>query len=320
MSPDFSLTQLTYIVALDDERNFIRAAEKCFVSQPALTMQVKKMEESLGAEIFNRGKKPLVPTEIGSKIIAHARYVLQEASKIEEIVAEFKGEVKGNLTVGIIPTVAPYLMSLFIHKFVNKYREAHLQIVEMMTDDILRELERGELDAGIIVTPYSEANRFRIIPLYYEKFYAFIAPQHPLYGKEKINLYELDVEELWLLTEGNCFRNQVLNVCRSGASPTSASFSYISSSLEALKKIVLWEKGITILPELALEKGNPDFMKSIRGFEPFTPVREVSLVVSRAFLKQFYVEKVKDEIIAVMPREMLAPEGELVAVDKIDTL
>ena len=315
MTRDITFTQLSYIVALDDEKNFQRAADNNFVSQPALTMQVKKLEDNLGILLFDRTRKPLVTTEIGIKIVKQARFVLQEVKKIEELIEKFKEEMAGEVKIGIIPTVAPYLTPFFVHSFVAKYPKIKIEIVEAMTDDILVGLNRGEFDMGVIVTPYLKSEEFLQFPLYYEKFYAFIAPLHYLHGDDRIDLKRLDVDELWLLTEGNCFRNQVLNICQQDQSPPDAAFKYSSTSLESLKRIVTMENGLTILPELSLNKADKVFMSNVREFNPGPPYREVSLIVTRAFLKQNLIEKLRDEIISTVPPEMVSSPGSVVSID-----
>lgn len=314
MVPNLTLNQMRYLVALAEERNFVRAAQKCFVSQPALTMQLKQMESVLGAELVDRDKKPLILTEIGEKIVMQARLVLQETIKISELIENFKESVIGNIKLGIIPTIGPYLSPMFIPRLLEEYPTVQISMKERLTDEILEDLNQGELDAGIIVTPYSKAEEFKILPLFYEIFYAFVSPKHHLYNEELIDLNALNSDDLWLLSEGNCFRNQVLSVCRGDSAPKGARFHYVSSSIESLKKIVLLEGGMTILPELALpEKSGAD--KRIKLFSPTLPVRQVSLVVTRTFLKQRFIENIIEVIKSSIPESLNEMRGELVGVD-----
>jgi len=207
-----NIQQIEYLLALNKHKNFSVAAEASFVTQPAMTIQIKKLEEELGVVLFDRTKKPLMVTNIGEEIINQARVVLREISKMKDIAEAFNSDLSGVLKVGMIPTIAPYLIPLFINSFTDKYPNIVLEIQELVSEDILASLKEGDIDVGIIVTPYKMTSIISE-PLYYEKFFAYISKEHQLFMKKKILTTDLDINDLWLLKEGNCFRNQIINIC-----------------------------------------------------------------------------------------------------------
>ncbi|RYF12462.1 MAG: LysR family transcriptional regulator, partial [Flavobacteriales bacterium] len=209
-----TLVQLEYIVAVDTYRSFVSAADKCFVTQPTLSMQVQKLEEFLGVKIFDRSRQPVTPTEIGSQIIAQARIVLQENSKIKEIISNQEQEITGELKIGIIPTVAPYLLPQVIAAMLGKYPDLKLLIWEYTTEDIIHHLKTGVIDCGILATPLIDTN-ITEQPLYYETFVGYVSKNSKLYKKKAIDAEDFEEENIWLLNEGHCMRSQVLNICRS---------------------------------------------------------------------------------------------------------
>ncbi len=310
-----TLSQLKYIVALDTERNFLKAARKCFITQPALTIQVQHLEDELGVKIFDRSKKPLIPTEIGEQIIEQAKYVLQESEKIPELVRSFQKDISGELRLGIIPTIAPYLVPLFINTFLKKHPKVHVSITEKLTEQIIEQLKSNDLDAGIFVTPWPDKS-IHIMPLFYEEFYTYISPEHPLFSKEALDFADLTVENVWLLDEGNCFRNQVINICHADTSQDSSSLSYQSGSIESLKKIVESRAGLTLIPELAIRNLPKRNQTYLRPFRFSTPVRQVSLVTSRSFVKKRLIDRLKEEILDHIPDKMRNLDNrELVSVE-----
>lgn len=308
-----TLTQLKYIVALDTYRHFVTAAEKCYVTQPALTAQVKRLEEELGIRLFDRSRKPLVPTEVGYLVVEQARFILQEGEKVREIIDEFKEEVKGDLRVGIIPTVGPYLIPLFIDEFAKKYPRIRLIVKETNTSSILQDIKSGLLDVGIISTPI-EASSITVIPMFYERFFAYVSKGHPLYRKNTLAIHDLAEYEVWLLKEGSSFRNQVINICKVNTNAFAEStFRYESSSVASLKRIIDSQIGIAIIPELAAFDLPPEKRPMLKRFKDTTPVREISLVVGRSFLKKRFIEKLQDSIINNIPKKMKNPaKGEII--------
>jgi LysR family transcriptional regulator, hydrogen peroxide-inducible genes activator len=298
-----TLVQLEYLLAVDTYRHFATAAEHCFVTQPTLSMQLQKLEEDLGVQLFDRSRVPVRPTEIGKEIIAQARLVVSESKKIQEIVNSQKHGLSGELRIGVIPTLAPYLIPLFITRFLDKYPDVRVMVQEMLTDQIIDALNHELLDVGLLVTPL-ENKSITELPLFYETFVTYINPKHPLSQYKYIKPEQLDMDELWILNEGHCFRSQVLNICNKSNSDNSqntGNFDYKSGSLETLKRIVETQHGLTLLPELSVLEIPENKKHMLRPFQEPQPLREVSLAVHRSFLKKRLIEALKNEIIASLP-------------------
>lgn len=298
-----TLVQLEYIVAVDTYRSFVGAAEKCFVTQPTLSMQVQKLEEMLNVKIFDRSKQPVIPTEIGSQIIEQARLVLQESHKIKEIINSQQQDVTGELKVGIIPTVAPYLLPKVIAAMMEKYPDLKLLIWEYTTEDIIHHLKTGILDCGILATPLAD-HAIEETPLYYENFVTYISKNSKLYKKKTIDANDLEDENIWLLNEGHCMRSQVLNICRSTKNNRLQGLTYNSGSVETLIRMVDINNGATLLPELALEELSTKQLSKVRYFKSPEPVREISLVTHKNFIKRRMLNALKEEILEVIPKTM----------------
>lgn len=304
-----TIIQLKYVVAVDTYRNFALAASKCFITQPTLSMQIQKLEEELGVIIFDRSKRPVLPTPIGEKIILQARTNLRELHKINEIIQEQKDEISGVLKIGIIPTLAPYLLPLFVTKFLDKYPGIHLQIEELLSEQILKKIDQDRLDFAILVTPTKDS-RMLEIPLFYEAFVAYIATSHPLSRQTILNLHDLNLDEMLLLREGHCFRNQVVNICpKHGESPPRNRLQFESGSLETLMRIVENHYGYTLLPELATLNFNAKQQTFVKTFYDPKPVREISLVIHRTYLKKQLVELFKKELLTNVPKSLRENSG-----------
>lgn len=311
-----TLIQLHYIVALDIHRSFVAAAESCHVSQPALTTQIKRLEAELGVTLFDRSRKPVIPTEIGIKVIDQARYVLQESKKIGDTILHYQSEMTGEVKLGIIPTVAPYLIPLFVNQFNQNYPKIGLTIFEEKTETIIKELKNGHLDAGIIATPV-QSNGIKHFPLFYERLFAYLSPSHPLNEVKEVCTQDLNPNEMLLLKEGNCFRNQMINICAAKKKGERfVPFFYQSNSIEALKQIVDSREALTIIPELATQILSEEKRDRVKSFSDCLPVREISLVVSRSFLKKRLIEKLQQAIKESLPAHMLSlGEGQLIQTD-----
>jgi LysR family transcriptional regulator, hydrogen peroxide-inducible genes activator len=296
-----TITQLEYIVAVYQEKNFSKAAEKCFVTQPTLSMQINKLEEELGVKIFDRDKKPVKATPIGKKIIHQAKTNIRGMNQIHDIINQSKNEISGELHLGIIPTLAPYLLPLFITKFLRKYPAVNLKIEELVSEQIISGLKQDFLDAGILVTPVDDIS-IAETPLFYETFVAYISGNHPLIHNDFIELKNLKADEMLLLSEGHCFRNQVVNICpdREGLNNKNQ-LRFETGSLETLKRIVETNFGYTLLPELAT-MNIPDInRKYIKELGEPKPVREVSIITYRHVLKRKLIEALKHTILENIP-------------------
>lgn len=313
-----TLTQLEYIVAVDEYRHFATAADKCFVTQPTLSMQIKKLEDDLGVIIFDRSRQPVVPTDIGKKLIAQAREVLASTQRITEIINEEKQEVAGSLKIGIIPTLAPYLLPIFIGDYIRKYPAVKVEVEELVSEEIIRRLKHDTLDAGIFVTPFHDP---KIVehPVFYEEMLIYAHPDHELLKKKAVDIQDIATPEIWMLGDGHCFRDQVVNLCEMhDTQHKNLPFDFESNSLETLMKIVDREGGFTLIPELALLYMTDEKKKQICSFTSYTPLREVSVIYSRHYTKQKLIDLLCEEIKQVVSPRMLKKErGKVVEWKKI---
>ena len=300
-----TLTQLEYIVAIDEYRHFATAAEKCFVTQPTLSMQIKKLEDELGVIIFDRSRQPVVPTDLGAKLIEQARMTLSATQRIKEIIQEEQQEVVGTLKIGIIPTLAPYLLPVFIGPYIRKYPAVKVEVEELVSEEIIRRLKRDMLDVGLFVTPYHDE---KIVerPVFYEEMLVYAHPDSELLKKKEVGHEDIVTSDIWMLGNGHCFRNQVVNLCEMSASQhKNLPFEFESNSLETLMRIVDVEGGFTLIPELALQYMSPEKKKQVRSIANTKPLREVSVIYSRHFTKQRLITLLCDEIKSVVPAHML---------------
>lgn len=300
-----NIQQLEYIIALDNERHFKKAATSCNVSQPTLSMMVQKLEEELGVIIFDRSKKPIVPTADGEKILEYARSVIAQTKAMLYMKEKQDGELKGELEVAIIPTLAPYLIPLFINSFIRKYPDVKLKISEMTTERIIENLKQAKIDAGILVTPINEKSISEEV-LFYEPFWVYTSAMH---DKKYVASEDINTDDLWILEEGHCYHTQMFKLCDlKRQNPTR--FEYHAGSIETLKKLVDYQQGITILPELATIFLNQNDQKKLRPFTDPVPVREVSLCAHRNQVKRSLIKTVKDEVLANIPRKLLDQKGD----------
>jgi len=307
-----TLVQLEYVVAVDTYRHFATAADKCFVTQPSLSMQIQKLEEELGAKLFDRSKQPVVPTEVGEAVIQQARLTLNQARIIKEIISHKKGEMAGELRLGVIPTLAPYLLPLFLKDFLQKYPKIKLRIIEMTTENIAADLKKNKLDAGLLVTPLNDISLKENI-LFYEELVAYVSKSNSLYRKTYVSPDDIDQEKLWLLEEGHCFRSQILNLCAlHSALPEGKAFEYEAGSIETLRRLVEQDNGVTIIPELATLNLSAKQLKLVRYFEVPAPVREVSLVTHRDYVKKRLIDVLKEEILVALPSKIRNNKNERV--------
>jgi LysR family hydrogen peroxide-inducible transcriptional activator len=301
-----TFVQLEYVIAVASYQHFAKAAEHCYVTQPTLSMQIHKLEKELGIKIFDRSKQPVVATEAGKQVIEQARRIIAERNVLAEKVQSFKGVLTGELKVGIIPTLAPYLLPLFITRFTKKYPEVKLTVNEITTEVLITRLREGRIDAGILVTPLNE-NGIKEQPLFYEELMAYVSRKNEAYQKTYMLPQDIDPNKLWLLEEGHCLRSQIVNLCElRKASREGSHFEYEAGSIETLRRMVELNDGITILPELAtLTLTNKQF-ELIRHFKKPTPMREVSIVVHRDFVKKRLIDALRKEINDSIPEKIRA--------------
>ncbi|HCR53149.1 MAG TPA: DNA-binding transcriptional regulator OxyR [Cytophagales bacterium] len=311
-----TLTQLEYIVALDVHRHFVLASEKCFVTQPTLSMQIQKLEEELGIKIFDRTKQPVIPTEIGTSIIAQARIILREAKMVQQIIDDQKDIMTGELRIGIIPTLAPYLLPPLFKKIREKYPQLNLIIKETITEEVIQELKSNRLDCGLIVTPLNDSSIKEDV-LFYEELFVYVSKKNSLYDKKYVLATEINPDQLWLLEEGHCFRSQILNLCELKKS-SDFHFKYETGNIETLKRMVDKSDGITILPELAVMEFSKPQLKFVKRLVDPSPAREISLVTHRDHIKTKLLKTLKEEILDIVPIQMQQLQNKKVVEINID--
>ena len=299
-----TLIQLEYIVALHTLKHFAKAAARCHITQPSLSMQVQKLEQELGVQIFVR-TNPVTTTETGMIIVEQAKKIIAEAGNLQQLVEQEKGIAGGSIRFGIIPTLAPYLLPQFIQAFTKAYPEVRLGIHEMTTDSIVRQLKNGSLDAGIMATPLNIAELKEEF-LFNEEFVAYVSEKEKVFRKKYLLPGDIDVNSMWLLEEGHCLRSQVMNLC---ALQKNASFEkhidYAAGSIETLKRFVDKNGGITLLPELATLDLSDEQKDMLRYFKKPAPVREISLITLKIFTKTRLLSLLKQKILENLPHQVL---------------
>lgn len=299
-----TIQQLEYILAVDRFRHFARAAEHCRVTQPTLSAMIQKLEEELGVKLFDRTVQPVCPTAVGEKVIRQARVVLSQAAQVKEIISEEKQTVSGTFRLGVLPTIAPYLLPRFFPQLIEKYPELDIRVTEMKTHDILQALHAGELDAAIVASR-SDDRMLREETLFYEQFYAYVSRGEALFKKELIRTADVTGERLWLLDEGHCFRDQLVKFCRMEAVKVSQ-MAYRLGSMETFMRMVESGKGITFIPELAFLQLTDEQRELVRQFAIPRPTREIVLVTDKDFIRISLLAVLKEEILAAVPKEMLS--------------
>jgi LysR family hydrogen peroxide-inducible transcriptional activator len=312
------VTQLEYVLAVDRFRNFGKAAKACFVTQPTLSMQLKKLEDDLGFPIFDRTKKPILPTEGGKAVVDQARVVVDEWKRLSLLGSKGEGkELAGELRIAVIPTLAPYWIPLFLDEFAKTYPKVQLRIDEMQTSQILKALESDEIDAGVLVTPLGN-KALQETPIFYEPFYLWIRKDHELADRAKISEGDLDGSQIWLLNEGHCFRNQMIQICSLSKKKTILkNVVFESGNLETLKRLVEGSGGYTLIPHLALPEKIPKNIE-VKAFRNPIPSREVSLVYRRLQWKTPLIEAFRKVLVHSVPESLRALQSRDLEVVGID--
>ncbi|MDR1503139.1 MAG: LysR family transcriptional regulator [Prevotella sp.] len=311
-----NIQQLEYIIAVDNHRHFAKAAESSFVTQPTLSMMIQKLEDELGVKIFDRSQLPVQPTVIGTQIINQARVIVSQVKQIKEIIQEEKGVVQGVFKLGIIPTIAPYLLPKLMQVHDQNGYDIVLVIEETTTAQIIEKLLNGALDGAILATPLKN-EKITEHPIYYERFYAYVSPRETsLYAKKELEEEDLNINRLWLLEEVHCFRGQILRICNMRKRKSSHSlFSYEAGSISTLINIVDNNSGLTIIPEMAIEELSEKQRRNVRPLKGVSPVREVSLVTRKEFLRERVLDIIVSEIKQSVPQPLLNLELKKFVVD-----
>lgn len=307
-----TITQLKYVLAVAEHKNFTKAAQHAFVTQPTLSMQVHKLEEELGVEIFNRNKKPIALTQVGEKIVEQAKNIVNESFRIQDIVELQKGFIGGDFKLGIIPTVMPTLLPMFIKNFINKYKKVNLKIYEFTTDQILQKLESGQIDAAIAATPL-KAEGITERPLYYEPFVGYVPKEHKLHIKSTLSPDDLNIDDILLLEDGHCFKDNILNICKNRNSKLNTPYQIESGSFETMIKLSDEGLGMTLLPYLNTLEIPDGQKKNLKNFNNPKPAREISLLYHKSELKLQIINALHDTISGVVRGAIVFQDVEIVS-------
>ena len=294
-----TITQLHYVLAIAEHKNFTKAAEKCFVTQPTLSTQIQKLEEELDILIFDRSKKPIELTDVGKKIVQQAKNIVNESDRIQDIVDQQKGFIGGEFKLGIIPTIMPTLLPMFLKTFIKKYPKVKLKIEEHTTEEIITRIQDGHLDAAIAATPLeNESIKERV--LYYEPFVGYIPEDHRLKDKKKLDISDLDINDMLLLEDGHCFRDGVINLCKAFKSHDDDQFQLESGSIETLVKLSNEGLGMTLLPYLNTLDLNERMSAMLHHFNDPSPAREVSIIYHKSELKMQIIDALHSVISGII--------------------
>ena len=299
-----TLQQLEYILAVNQFRHFAKAAEYCRVTQPTLSAMIQKLEEELDTRIFDRSQQPVCPTPVGIHIIEQAQNILVQANRIKNIIEEEKHSLTGTFKLGILPTVAPYLLPRFFPQLMKKYPDLDIRVVEMKTNDIKKALQTGEIDAGIVAS-LAGMEELQQTPLFYEQFLAYVSREDALFNNEVIRTSDLNGEQLWLLDEGHCFRDQLVRFCQM-KSARASQLAYHLGSMETFMRMVESGKGVTFIPELAVLQLGDAQKELVRSFAIPCPTRQVVLLTNKNFIRHTLLEVLVKEIKLSVPKEMLS--------------
>lgn len=299
-----TLQQLEYILAVNQFRHFAKAAEYCRVTQPTLSAMIQKLEEELDTRIFDRSQQPVCPTPVGILIIEQAQKILVQANRIKNIIEEEKHSLTGTFKLGILPTVAPYLLPRFFPQLMKKYPDLDIRVIEMKTNDIKKALQTGEIDASIVAS-LAGMEELQQTPLFYEQFFVYVSRKDILFNSEVIRTSDLNGEQLWLLDEGHCFRDQLMRFCQM-KSARASQLAYHLGSMETFMRMVESGKGVTFIPELAVLQLGDIQKELVRPFAIPCPTRQIVMLTNKNFIRHTLLEALTKEIKSSIPKEMLS--------------
>ncbi|MDR1762713.1 MAG: hydrogen peroxide-inducible genes activator [Dysgonamonadaceae bacterium] len=311
-----NIQQLEYIIAVDNCRHFAKAAEFCFVTQPTLSMMIQKLEDELDVKIFDRSRHPVEPTPIGLQIIEQARISLKHFKQIKEIVENEQNTAKGTFRLGIIPTIAHYIVPLLLEKLNTQDAQIEVIMKENTTKNIISDIQKGFLDGGLLAGPLNHPE-IREYSIYYEKFFAYVSPSDRRYEEKEIDLETLSADEVWLLESEHCLRGQIERLChlKQAADAENTSVKYESGSIDTLVNIVDYNRGLTVIPEMHAMGLSEEKQDNLREFKGITAVREVSLVTSNDYIRKTMINSITDVIRSCVPKSMLNQELKKFVVD-----
>lgn len=290
-----TIIQLEYLLAVANCGSFSQAAEHCFVTQPSLSMQVKALEEELGVVLLDRTKKPVVPTEAGEVVLEQVRETLRSFNYIREAVHELKGETAGKLRLGVIPTIAPYLMHRFMPTFIKEFPKVELEISEMKTADIVEALKKDRLDAALVAGGTC-GEGIQEYDLFNDRFFVYVSPENPLYERSNIRIEDIDIKDLVILSAGNCMRDQIIELCQAKRQMPSH-FSFESGSLETLMRIVDCTQSLTIIPEMAIDFIPENRRDRVKQLAKGATSRKISVAVRRTYVKGSIIKALNETIL-----------------------
>lgn len=294
-----NLQQLEYVLAVSRHQHFARAAEACFVTQPTLSMMIRKLEDELGIVLFDRSRQPVELTPEGRAVTDYIQQILADVNRLRDYATELRQEVSGEVRLGVIPTLAPYLLPLLLPYLLQKYPALKISVREMVTARLLDALRSGTVDLGLLATPV-EDTRLMSIPLVQEPFVAYVSPAEAAFHKRFLLPEDIDPEHLWLLEEGHCLRGQVLNFCELRAKDSdSTRLRYEAGSLETLMNLVDAQQGVTILPGLSTRFLSPERIAQIRAFADPVPSRHIRLVGADNFPRKRLLDALGEGVKAV---------------------
>ena len=291
-----TIIQLEYFLTVANCGSFSQASEHCFVTQPSLSMQVKALEEELGVILLDRSKKPVIPTEAGEAVLAQVRTVLKEYNTIREVVAGMKGETSGKMRLGVIPTIAPYILHKFVPAFVRKYPKVELEIREMITPDIVEALNRDRLDAAIVAGGTCGDGIIEQ-ELFNDRFFLYVSPNNPLIERSNVRIEDIDLNDIVMLSHGNCMRDQIIELCQA-AREMPRHYAFESGTLDTLMRIVDCTNCVTVIPEMALEYIAPEHRQQVKTLAKGATSRKIAVAVRRTYVKSAIVKALTDTILS----------------------
>lgn len=304
--------QLKYALALQAHKNFSRAAESCFISQPSLSVQVAKLEDELGIKLFDRGRSAVRVTSDGEALLRQIRVVVDEANRISDIAESLKGEVQGSFQLGIIPTLASTLLPIFLSAFGKQNPKVNLSIAEEPTGNLIKRIDEGSLDAAILSTPAKCPDNLVEKVLFYEPFLVFASNKHPILENKKVTPKQIDSSEVLLLDDAHCFRDQVLQICRARQEVNGHKLRIKSGSLYTLIEIIRLEKTYTLLPLLSTRfLTTAEQNHNLRSFESPVPSRKISLVFRQTKLKHSIIDAIASGILQAIPKQIKLTEEQV---------
>lgn len=296
-----TLQQLEYIVAVDEHRHFVRAAESCGVTQSTLSSLIQKLETELDVVIFDRACHPIEPTALGREIIAQARVVLYNASQMEELVSTHKEMAVGNISLGVASTIAPFILPRLFSYMQKNHPDVVLHVEEARVETLKAKLQRAELDVAILAMPVAEDNLLEI-PIFRERYVAYVSSECDLYNSMELDTQTLRADDIWVLGESYCPNVEQFPFCVRDISSVSI---YAAGSIETLMRIVDENGGYTIIPELQLQLMSDASRNNVRELYNPVPGREVAFVVRRDFVRQRMLNILADAIKSIIPDEMI---------------